>query len=175
MRCATASSALYTAATTTTAPTTTTTTTTTATTATATTAVTAIAAATPTPPALSRPLRPLVATRCGCSTSASVTVMDAESGLELAAARLVDEKTVPGRFPFPSQNLGGIDYKEVDPLSRPGYPPLGDHQGGPQGKTKEVAMIVTAGGRDHSLLVATSPKSPLKSPLTLLDLLSFSP
>ena len=90
--------------------------------------------------------------------------MDAESGLELAAARLVDEKTVPGRFPFPSQNLGGIDYKEVDPLSRPGYPPLGDRLGGPQGKTKEVAMIVTAGGRDHSLLVATSPKSPLNLP-----------
>ena len=153
MRCATASSALYTA-TTTTATATTAASTTTATTTTATTAVTAIAAATPTPPALSRPLRPRVATRCGCSTSASVTVMDAESGLELAAARLVDEKTLPWL----------LNHKEVDPLSRPGYPPLGDHQGGPQGKTKEVAMIVTAGGRDHSLLVATSPKSPLNLP-----------
>ena len=85
--------------------------------------------------------------------------MDAESGLELAAARLVDEKTVPAAS-LPSS----IDYKKVDPLSRPGYPPLGDHKGGPQGKTKEVAMIVTAGGRDHSLLVATSPKSPLNLP-----------
>ena len=85
--------------------------------------------------------------------------MDAESGLELAAARLVDEKTVPG-----TGTVGGIDCKEVDPLSRPGYPPLGDRLGGPQGKTKEVAMIVTAGGRDHSLLVATSPRSPLNLP-----------
>ena len=85
--------------------------------------------------------------------------MDAESGLELAAARLVDEKTVPS-----ANIVGSIDYKKVDPHSRPGYPPLGDRQGGPQGKTKEVAMIVTAGGRDHSLLVATSPQSPLILP-----------
>ena len=84
--------------------------------------------------------------------------MDAESGLELAAARLVDEKTVPGAHYSSSAVRAepcSIDYKKVDPHSRPGYPPLGDRQGGPQGKTKEVAMIVTAGGRDHSLLVAT--------------------
>lgn len=85
--------------------------------------------------------------------------MDAESGLELAAARLVDEKTVPGH--------NNLDYKEVDPRNPPGYPPLGDHQG----KTKEVAMLVTAGGRDHSLLVTNSPQPPL----SLLGLLSISP
>ena len=107
--------------------------------------------------------------------------MDAESGLELAAARLVDKKTVPGAHYYNVRAPGtagsavraepsSIDYKKVDPHSRPGYPPLGDRQGGPQGKTKEVAMIVTAGGRDHSLLVTTSPQSPL----TLLDLLSIS-
>ena len=101
--------------------------------------------------------------------------MDAESGLELAAARLVDKKTVPGAHYYNVRAPGtagssvraepsSIDYKKVDPHSRPGYPPLGDRQGGPQGKTKEVAMIVTAGGRDHSLLVATYPQSPLTLP-----------
>ena len=92
--------------------------------------------------------------------------MDAESGLELAAARLVDEKTVPGAHYSSAVRAepSSIDYKKVDPHSRPGYPPLGDRQGGPQGKTKEVAMIVTAGGRDHSLLVATYPQSPLTLP-----------
>ena len=104
--------------------------------------------------------------------------MDAESGLELAAARLVDEKTVPALLVVDNSRHrwgdnytsavraepSSIDYKKVDPHSRPGYPPLGDRQGGPQGKTKEVAMIVTAGGRDHSLLVATYPQSPLTLP-----------
>ena len=94
--------------------------------------------------------------------------MDAESGLELAAARLVDEKTVCqtllGTPALDGPLFGNIDYKQVDPVNRPGYP---DNQG----KTKEVAMLLTTGGRDHSLLVTTSPQPPL----SLLDLLSISP
>ena len=103
------------------------------------------------------------AARCGCSTSASVTVMDAESGLELAAARLVDDKTIP---------QGTIDYKEVDPISPgpPGYPPRGNGF-----KTKEVAMLVTAGGQDHSLLVATHPSISPNPPRPPPYLPSISP
>mgnify|MGYP004082942855 FL=1 len=93
--------------------------------------------------------------------------MDAESGIELAAARLVDEKTVrqtAGAIAPSGPNFSNIDFKQVDPLNPPGYPDG-------QGKTKEVAMLLTTGGRDHSLLVTTSPQPPL----SLLDLLSISP
>ena len=97
------------------------------------------------------------------SCAKAVTSCDAESGLELAAARLVDDKTIP---------QGTIDYKEVDPISPgpPGYPPRGNGF-----KTKEVAMIVTAGGQDHSLLVATHPSISPNPPRPPPYLPSISP
>ena len=121
--------------------------------------------------------------------------MEAESGRELAAARLVDERTVPHRLsyckPPPTErerqwnvyHLGSeierpplsdratagsdkaqraqelarsaalreaapcLDLDEISPLSKPGWAPRA-------GTTREVAMLVTAGGRDCALLAA---------------------